>query len=192
MGNYNPVQPQEPQNLIVKVATPYDLPEDVRIEFITRITNKVKRQLENRGARFDLYSAGVVIWDQTQYQIDSVLPILPEVLEQLPEKDLWSYTVHQQNGLPLLVFRKIFNSSILSSSSEIPTHIAQSVIRTAIEKGDTCPILLTPLTEETAVLTSCGHLFSKEGLTSWFTSKPLEHNCPTCSKHVTKLHSLQL
>lgn len=81
-------------------------------------------------------------------------------------------------------------SSDIIPSEVIPTHIAQSVMRTAIEKGDTCPILLTPLTEETAVLTSCGHLFSKEGLTSWFTSKPLEHNCPTCSKHVTKIHSL--
>jgi len=81
--------------------------------------------------------------------------------------------------------------SIKLSGDGIPTHIANQTMRAAIEKEEQCSIMFAPLSEETVVLTSCGHLFSKEGLTTWFQTRSLlEHNCPTCSKHVLKVHSL--
>jgi hypothetical protein len=56
--------------------------------------------------------------------------------------------------------------------------ISKLVISDAIEKGDICPISLTPLTLETSVCVApCYHVFSKEAITEWMKEKKI---CPSC------------
>jgi len=53
-----------------------------------------------------------------------------------------------------------------------------------LTSDDICPIFREPLTEKNTVITSCGHLFSRNGLKSWLikveTSWKISPHCPTC------------
>lgn len=73
-------------------------------------------------------------------------------------------------------------------------HRAQYFFK-AIEQGDECAICLEPLTYS-SVLTSCGHMFSKQALFAWLktTSKDNENKhmrnvnpfiCPLCKQTST-------
>jgi len=55
--------------------------------------------------------------------------------------------------------------------------IIDLIIKNAIEKESICPISLELITAETAVLTNCFHVFSKESINSWLTRK---ETCPVC------------
>ena len=66
----------------------------------------------------------------------------------------------------------------------IPKHVTDLIIQTTIQKGETCPILHDPLQENGCILTSCFHIFSKEGFTEW-SKKSSE--CPTCRQKCSVL-----
>ena len=66
-----------------------------------------------------------------------------------------------------------------ASSTHIPPHIALVAIQTAVANGDICSITFEPLQQADAVITSCGHIFSSEGLKLAFERKP--NVCPMCS-----------
>ena len=182
------------------IERPDDLPGSVRSLFIERVVRHILSQIQGNFSRFNLFVSdkmkvkNVLSGEITVYKIQCILSILPEALQRLPTRELWSYTVEKDDyGRRIYVFRKIFNSRQTQPSEieVLPTHIANQTMRSAIEKEEQCSIMFAPLSEETVVLTSCGHLFSKEGLTTWFqTLSVMEHNCPTCSKHVLKVHSL--
>jgi hypothetical protein len=54
------------------------------------------------------------------------------------------------------------------------------VIKDALEKGETCPITLSPLTNENACCVSpCYHVFDKESITKWISQN---NNCPLCKE----------
>jgi hypothetical protein len=56
--------------------------------------------------------------------------------------------------------------------------ISKLVISDAIVKGDTCPISLTPLTQESAVCVApCYHVFEKGAIMEWLKTKSI---CPSC------------
>lgn len=59
----------------------------------------------------------------------------------------------------------------------IPQHIVNTYIETMIEKQEQCPIEMTLLTKETAVLTPCGHGLSAAAAECWIRDA---HSCPVC------------
>lgn len=61
-----------------------------------------------------------------------------------------------------------------SGGLKIPHHIALRLIDLAVIKGEQCPVTLEPLTKETAIVTNCGHVFSREMI------REKEKTIPTC------------
>ena len=55
----------------------------------------------------------------------------------------------------------------------IPTHVLRSFMDSAIQRGDTCPIILEPFTKEMIAYTSCGHLFDHASIVQCT-------SCPNC------------
>ena len=54
-----------------------------------------------------------------------------------------------------------------------------AILKAAVGRADECPITLEPLTYS-AVVTSCNHVFSKEGLLKWATDARFD--CPVCKQ----------
>lgn len=78
--------------------------------------------------------------------------------------------------------------SIASSPSEapltqvkIPSHIVRGFVESAIQKKEVCPITLDALVMGNVAMTSCGHLFAREALTSCLSSSNV---CPNCRASV--------
>ena len=69
----------------------------------------------------------------------------------------------------------------------IPTFVFHAYVTSAIEKNETCPVTLEPLTKENVGCPPCGHLFDKDALKS-----ALESNgkCPTC-RALAKVSEIQ-
>ena len=71
-------------------------------------------------------------------------------------------------------------------------HVAR--IRDAVARGDECVISLEPLTYS-SVLTSCGHVFSREGILQWVkrrVTRSFQHvsfDCPVCRQMCTIVYS---
>jgi hypothetical protein len=187
MGNSN-------SKKLTIVKTPFDLPEDIKTQYINKLSRYVSYKLTINQWLFELYDTDCITVNGTTYQIDSIIGVIPEVIQNFQIKSLWTCSINYDRRYGhTIIFRRVLNTEWLMDRDGIPTHIANQTMRTAIEKEEQCSITFAPLNEETVVLTSCGHLFSKEGLTTWFqTRSVMEHNCPTCSKHVQKVHSLSL
>lgn len=59
----------------------------------------------------------------------------------------------------------------------IPQHIVNTYIEAMIQKQEQCPIEMSPLTKESAVLTPCGHGLSASAAEYWIQDS---HSCPVC------------
>ena len=59
----------------------------------------------------------------------------------------------------------------------LPKHILKIFIESAVAKGDTCPITLDPLTQESAACLPCGHLVDREALERAVQERKC---CPVC------------
>ena len=59
----------------------------------------------------------------------------------------------------------------------IPTFVFHAYVTSAIEKSETCPITLEPITKENVGCAPCGHLFDKDALK---TALKKNGKCPTC------------
>ena len=60
-----------------------------------------------------------------------------------------------------------------------PKYVQDIIIKDFISKGNMCPIAFEELTEETAALTSCYHVFNKNMVLEWV----IQHKtCPSCRK----------
>jgi hypothetical protein len=70
----------------------------------------------------------------------------------------------------------------LARQFSIPAHVFRGFVENAIQKKETCPILLEPLTLATAAGLPCGHLFDRESITH-----ALEQSgcCPQCRRETT-------
>ena len=64
---------------------------------------------------------------------------------------------------------------------KIPSHILRCFVESAIQKNEVCPITLDALVMGNVAMTSCGHLFEKEALSS---SLSTSNVCPTCRADV--------
>ena len=73
----------------------------------------------------------------------------------------------------------------LVSTSRIslyPAHIKQLIIADCIQKNEYCAITGDLISQENACITTCGHVFTRSGLTGWFTSSS-GSICPICRQH---------
>jgi len=71
---------------------------------------------------------------------------------------------------------------VAASTSRIsvyPAHIKQLIIADSIQKNECCSITGDPISQENACITTCGHVFTRTGLTGWFTSSS-NSICPIC------------
>ena len=66
----------------------------------------------------------------------------------------------------------------------IPPHVARVYIENRLKEGVTCPISQEALTEESACITSCGHLFEKQMIVKWLNGG---NNCPVCKHECTAM-----
>lgn len=63
------------------------------------------------------------------------------------------------------------------TQAKIPSHIVRGYVESAIQKKEVCPITLDALVMGNVSMTSCGHLFAREALTSSLSSSNV---CPSC------------
>ena len=73
-----------------------------------------------------------------------------------------------------------------SSAYTFPPHVKNIIISDSIRRGDICPILSETLTENNAVVTTCGHVFTSNGINTWLSLSRSNNQCPVC-KHVCHL-----
>ncbi len=61
----------------------------------------------------------------------------------------------------------------------IPLFVATSLLTSAIQKGETCPISMEELTIGNAAVTSCFHIFDRLSIQNWMTD---HSTCPICKQ----------
>lgn len=71
---------------------------------------------------------------------------------------------------------------LIARQFSIPSHVFRGFVENAIQKKETCPILLEPLTLVTAAGLPCGHLFDRESII-----QALEQSgcCPQCRRETS-------
>ena len=89
-----------------------------------------------------------------------------------PIRAHWAY-FHSMAPLAVPVFQPQPQIRI----QPLPPHVANVCIQRAIVAGDVCGIMQEPLEAASAVVTSCGHVFTREAVQTWLT---LRNTCPTC------------
>jgi hypothetical protein len=61
----------------------------------------------------------------------------------------------------------------------LPSFVRDLLIDHAIQEGSTCSITLEPFTKESAVVTSCFHIFDRIAITEWLEAHT---TCPVCKQ----------
>jgi hypothetical protein len=61
--------------------------------------------------------------------------------------------------------------------------VADALIAAAVTKGATCPITMEAITDDTATVTPCYHVFDATALASWIAAG--NTTCPTCKQTIT-------
>ena len=69
-----------------------------------------------------------------------------------------------------------------TNPTSIPVHVVTIVIADAIRRNESCPISYDDITKENAVVTSCGHVFAKNAITTWLASPSSGNLCPVCKR----------
>ena len=59
----------------------------------------------------------------------------------------------------------------------LPKHVIQILLEKAEEEGKECPITGSPITVATGAVTSCGHIFERTAIETWFAQS---YTCPEC------------
>ena len=89
------------------------------------------------------------------------IPIAP-VLETMP-------TAPTAPTAPTELIRHIF-----------PPHVKHLIIADSIHRNECCAITGDPISQENACITTCGHVFIKDGLTKWLEMSSSNQACPVC------------
>ena len=66
-----------------------------------------------------------------------------------------------------------------ATNSVYPPHIKQLILADSIQKNECCAITGDPISQENACITTCGHVFTRIGLTGWL-SVSSNQSCPVC------------
>jgi hypothetical protein len=90
---------------------------------------------------------------------------------------------HWLNRLATQISNPIPHRPILEEpatpSTPLPTFVRDLLIDHAIKEGSSCSITLEPLTKESAVVTSCFHIFDRTAITEWL---EVHTTCPVCKQ----------
>jgi hypothetical protein len=70
-------------------------------------------------------------------------------------------------------------STVSITRSIYPPHIKQLIIADSISKNESCVITGDSINQENACITTCGHVFTNSGLTTWL-SVSSNQSCPLC------------
>jgi hypothetical protein len=76
---------------------------------------------------------------------------------------------------PRLFYPEVTTPPIARPS--LPPHIVQILLEKAEAEETLCPITASPITVASGVVTSCGHIFDREGIETWFEQAD---TCPDC------------
>jgi hypothetical protein len=69
--------------------------------------------------------------------------------------------------------------------TSIPVHVVKIIVADAIRRNESCPISCDDITQENAAVTSCGHVFTKTAIRTWFESPSSRNMCPVCKRVCT-------
>ena len=103
-------------------------------------------------------------------------------VDQYKTIDRWLNRLATQISNPI-PYQPISEEPAPSSPSTLPSFVRDLLIDHAIQEGSTCSITLEPLTKESAVVTSCFHIFDRTAITEWLAT---HSTCPVC-KQETRL-----
>ena len=74
---------------------------------------------------------------------------------------------------------------VLPNKKEIPTFVAQALIKSAKDAGEDCPISIMAFTEcDKISVTNCYHCFDAPSLEEWYKKKK---ECPVCKTDITSV-----
>jgi hypothetical protein len=71
--------------------------------------------------------------------------------------------------------------------ARMPQHVVKLVIAEAIRKKEYCPISCDHITEKNAIVTSCGHVFTKIAIKTWLETPSSKNLCPICKQECSCL-----
>ena len=110
--------------------------------------------------------------------IDSVFPENPEIPIAMPS----SIPIILPSSIPIAI--PILPSACMPTPPNVnyPPHIKRLVIADVISRNEACPIMAEPLTHENACMTTCGHVFTKEGIDRWLITPSSKKQCPICKQ----------
>ncbi len=93
---------------------------------------------------------------------------IPEFIESLSQDSM-------QTLIPQLSFPA---SPVEPAVTSLPKHVIKILLEKAEKDQTSCPITGSPVTVETGAVTTCGHIFEKSAIESWFAQGA--YTCPTC------------
>jgi hypothetical protein len=75
--------------------------------------------------------------------------------------------------------------NIMPTKKEIPTFVAEALIKSAKDAGADCPISIIPYSDCTKIaVTNCYHCFDASSLEEWYKKKK---ECPLCKTMITSI-----
>jgi len=69
--------------------------------------------------------------------------------------------------------------------SFIPNHVKRILVTNSISRNEPCPISYEDITETTASVTSCGHVFNTAAIQNWLSRRSANSLCPVCKQTCT-------
>ena len=67
-----------------------------------------------------------------------------------------------------------------STPKPLTTYISNTMIKMAVVEGNRCPLTLDPILATDAIVTSCGHVFSRTGWVTLNAENRIAILCPVC------------
>ena len=129
----------------------------------------VMRAAETQQPREDLSTSlsipmGDIIGPEVPYDT------IPEFMESLSQGSM--------QNLEILSPRLSFPASPVEPViTPLPKHVIQILLEKAEEEGAECPITGSPITLENGAVTTCGHIFERTAIETWFAQS---YSCPEC------------
>ena len=99
-------------------------------------------------------------------------------VDQYKTIDRWLNRLATQISNPI-PHRPVSESRIIHT---LPSFVTNLLIDHAVKEGSTCSITLEPFTKESAVVTSCFHIFDRIAITEWLEAHT---TCPVCKQETS-------
>ena len=130
----------------------------------------VMQEAETRQARMSSSSIpmGDIIGPEVSYED------IPDFMESLEN----STGTSGQSGQILEILRpRLFFPQPEPVITPLPKHVIQILLKKAEEDGMECPITGSPIMAASGAVTTCGHIFERTAIETWFAQS---YSCPEC------------